>query len=396
MRRPSRFPVRLWTVHRWLGWTVGTLFAVVGLAGSVLVVKDTVDAALNPACYARPAVPLSALPPVAEVLRTAYAGVPITDVDTVLLPERLGDPWVLRAEDENGDLEVFVRGDAGAVLCARAWEDTFVGVVSRLHTSLLIPWDWRHETAALLAGGDAALVVVGLVLYVRQSQARRRAQAEGGGRTARQRTGRGTGRRWARLHASFGLGAVLLLPIPIVTGAAMAVNAAARDLAALVLPFAEPPPRPKPLRRMAEAIGPDAAILAAVAAIPGSDPRAVVLPVEDGLPYRVFVRPPGDGRTRSGGSASVFVGPARPEVVGVIDPIHARLGDQVFAARFPLHTGEMWYAPGRAVAFLSGLAPAALLGTAMAAWAARRRRRHAAMEQAEAAAAQGQAGAVGT
>lgn len=344
------------------------MFAVVGLAGSLLVVKDAVDAGLNPACYARPSAPTRAPPSVADVLRAAYAGAPITDVDTVLLPERAGDPWVLRAENDDGDLEVFVRYDAGAVLCARDWEGTLIGVVTRLHTSLLIPFEWRHETVAVLAGGDLVLILAGLVLYLRRRRGRRR----GGGQVPAPGE---AGPQWLRLHSGTGAAAVLLLLVPIVTGAAMAVSGAARTLAGLVLPFADPPARIKPARGAASPIGPDAAIAAAVAAIPGSNPRALVLPALEGAPYRVFVRPPGDGRTRSGGSASVLVGPARAEAVAVIDPVHARLGDRVLAARFPLHTGEMWYAPGRAVAFLSGLAPAALLATAAAAWLTRRRRR---------------------
>ena len=69
----SRRPVRLW--HRWIGWTLGAVFAFQGLTGAAIVYKDELDRALHPALFG-PMTPGAAQPAavlVAEV-QAAYSG----------------------------------------------------------------------------------------------------------------------------------------------------------------------------------------------------------------------------------------------------------------------------------------------------------------------------------
>ncbi|WP_374574006.1 PepSY-associated TM helix domain-containing protein [Phenylobacterium sp.] len=138
---------RLWLdVHLWIGVGLMIVLIPLGVSGSILVWDAGVDRALHPGRYAvsgeEAALPASAYAKAAE---GAFAG--RAALTQLRMPERAGDPVsaVGRAVGRPApgarpsSVNVWIDPPSGRVLAVEESGASFVGVMHRLHGSLLIP-----------------------------------------------------------------------------------------------------------------------------------------------------------------------------------------------------------------------------------------------------------------
>lgn len=125
-------------LHRWVGLVLGTLIAVLGVTGSLLVYEDEIDEALNPELFSvdpggRPLSP-------GRALASLRASAPTLEPDLVRLPVEPADPYVFHGPARDGGApqsEVFVDPHTGRVLGRRPENGGVVGTLFRVHANLL-------------------------------------------------------------------------------------------------------------------------------------------------------------------------------------------------------------------------------------------------------------------
>ena len=112
----------------------------------------------------------------------------------------------------------------------------------------------------------------------------------------------------------------------------------------------------------------------ASAAAPGSRLRAVAIPTQPDLPYRVTLAP--EGLVVNGGPAiSVYVDPYAGRAISVLDPASYPFVEQIVAWQRPLHEGEGLGPVFKFLVFLSGVLPLVFSVTGVWMWLKKRRRR---------------------
>jgi uncharacterized iron-regulated membrane protein len=135
-----------------------------------------------------------------------------------------------------------------------------------------------------------------------------------------------------------------------------------------------PPPQVTPIDG-ATPLGIDGALAVARAEIAGT-PRMIALPQRPDQPYRIALAPP-DHRTGTP-MVTAFVDPWTGRIAETRDPKDYTIGEALLAWQHAIHAGDWGGWPWRLLVFLSGLLPAAFVGTGVALWLTRRRARCAA------------------
>lgn len=150
-------------IHLYLGLTVGLLFVLTGLTGSILVFGEEIDRALNPRLLrVEPKNAPVSISVVEENVRAAFPNDKIYRIKMPLEPADVYEFWM----NANGDLRVYVNPFTGEITGARAFNRTFRGLLFNLHTQLL-----SGETGKTIVGTAAffflAIGISGIVLWWR-------------------------------------------------------------------------------------------------------------------------------------------------------------------------------------------------------------------------------------
>ena len=392
-------------LHRWVALLAGLLLALLGLTGSLMVWQAELDAALNPAWFAReaacerpPAGLAGRLPrgyehsggatlaraapaqPVAQVLALLGQQAPQARAAIVVAPVGPGaayQVWERRDPATNLRREHFIDPACGDYLGSRvrgAWRldrAHAVPLLYELHSRLL-----AGETGHLVAG-VGALVLLGLTLsgvwlaWPRGSV--------GWGRVLGIKTGASPARLWFDVHRALGLWLAPLAVLLCVTGAALVFSTQARWLVAGVLPTER-------LARMLAAsdhagtaarMPPDGLVQQAQRAFPQATWSRLTLPAGGEAVAEVRLLQPQEPRIDTGNTRVRLA--ATGQVLARYDPLQAPAGSVVLDWVFPLHSGEALGLLARLLWSLFGLLPALLLGTG--AWLWWRRRVGAALRQ---------------
>lgn len=360
---------RLWlVVHRWLGLTIGWLFVLLGLTGSLLVFDHAIDEWLNPGLLLTEG--SGSRRPLAEVIAAAEHAhaKPAQRALSVTRPRVANGVWTVWFSSESvGEPQftaVYVDPYTARVNGQRIWGADLMSWIYRLHFRLL-----AGEVGATIVGlsGIAMLISLGSGIWLwwpLWTRGWRPAFAIRKGRLFNY-----------DLHKLLGIASGVILLVITFTGAYMEFPNLFQGCVGTFAAVSKPNSELKSVRADArQTIAPDEAIAIAQARFPHAVFDHLHPPGSVNGVYEVAFRQ-ADEVQRSFGRSQVFLDQYSGEVLAVCRPQDGTAADAFFAWQFPLHNGEAFGLLGRWVVFVSGLVPAVLYTTGVLMWWRKRQSR---------------------
>lgn len=352
-------------VHRWIGLTVGMLFAFSGLTGSLIVFNLAIDEWLNSAMlltrnHGRQM-------SVAEILTSTAAKAPAPGkIVNVFYPRVANGVYTLHFREgeksAKSDLaEVFVDPITAEILGQRRRNSGLMALIYQVHANLL-----SGESGRNLLGGLAMVsfvsLISGLILWwpmIRNGV----------------RAGLAIRSRMFIFDLHKLLGAIFAAPLLLIT--ATGVYLGLPDLVKpIVKSISEETKLPGKVKstvpgQKSPPIGPDAAARVAQETMPGCRLMSIELPARTDDSYRVFVRQVNEvGQIR--GVGRVWVDQYSGECLATRDWQKFTFADTYFRIQLALHSGDAFGLIGRCLFFLCGLIPSVLYVTGFILWRKRR------------------------
>lgn len=356
------------TVHRWLGLTVGLLFVLLGLTGSLLVFDHAIDEWLNPELLL--AEQTGNRRPIAEVVTAAKQAYrrstqqPLS-VSRPRVENGVWSVWFSAGTADNPKFAVvYVNPYTAEVTGQRIWGEDFMSWVYRLHFRLL-----AGETGATIIGSVGIILMISIVsgAYLWWPL------WKNGWRAAfaiRQ------GIRFNYdLHKTTGIVSAVFLLVTSFTGVYMEFKGWFHST---IETFAEITEPPKNLvfaaQEGAQPLTPDEAVAIAQKEFPGARFDHLHPPIgSDGF-FEVAFRQQGEVQ-KSFGRSQVFLDQYTGKVLAIGRPQDFTAADAFIAWQFPLHNGEAFGFVGRWTVFMVGLTPGLLYVTGFVLWLRGRRSR---------------------
>jgi uncharacterized iron-regulated membrane protein len=343
-------------LHLWFGLSLGTVYALVALSGSVLALQKPLLRALHPQLTTHalppPAQQASVLDRIARVW--SPHGLRGADLPTTDLPV-----WQLYFA---GGVRRYLDPASGELLLTRTPQTDVLLALREWHTHL-----FAGRTGETLLGAlgwfSLFLLLSGVALWW-----------PGGGRFLAHLKPHTQPpvRRWLSWHRSLGALSLPLLLVVTLTGTLMVYHGSTRQALRGLLADVPAVPPPAPIAVRAGPIDWRAVLAAAQGALPGAELHRIALPhAEDG---RVSVRARAAGEWHTVGRSVVWLDPYEVRVLGVVDATREDTGARLSNALYPLHaggTGSLWWT----LVLVSGLLPPFFLVTGFLFWRARTRRR---------------------
>lgn len=360
---------KLWlTAHRWLGLTVGLLFVLIGLTGSILVFDHAIDEWLNPELLLTEK--SGETQPVSEIIAAAEAGYAGGEQSALSLSKPRVENGVWSVWFSSGTPEVptftavHVDPYTANVTGERVWGEYLMSWIYRLHFRLV-----AGVTGGIIVGVVGIMMLIsvcsGIVLWW--------PLWKNGWRAA---FAIRSGPRFNYdLHKTIGIAASGLLLILAFTGIYMEFP---QTFNAAIEAVAETTESPEDLKTRAPkssiTYSPDEAIVIAQKLYP--DARFDHMhPMNEHGVYEVAFRQDGEVQTTFG-RTQVFVDGHTGEILATYTPSDFTAADVFRIWQFPLHSGEAFGLFGRLVVFLTGLTPAVLYVTGFLMWWRRRKSRN--------------------
>lgn len=327
------------TLHAWAGAILALILLVLGLSGSLLVLKDPWVKLTVPEARA-------AIQPTPQALGVAVQGLEAQtsgDMRSVVF----GGPHlgVHRVYFEDKSLG-YAAAD-GRLLMRFAPTQRVETWLFEMHHRLL-----AGETGDLIVGvaglAGAVLVLTGVIVWI---PAWRSFGARVWPKTMSKR---------ADLVGSHrNLGMITAIPVFVLclTGGAIIFNETSQKLMTAAAPG---PAAPKPPKAEEGDVNWMRALSAAQAAFPDAALRTAAGPAKPGAPASIRMKQPGEWHPN--GRTVVYVDPSDERVLAVVDAMKLGSGQRAYNAFYPLHAGKVGGLAYEALVFLSGLALAALGG----------------------------------
>jgi uncharacterized iron-regulated membrane protein len=364
----QRVRIAVRRVHLWLGLSLGLLFAVTGLTGSVLVFYPAIDHALHPglARVSSGARPVS-WQAVYEALRRDNPTRPGAWRIEVTpgggpIPIRYYAPVETRGRDF-APLMLWLDPVSLHSVRRGFWGDYWTTWTYDLHYRLLLgePGGIAMGIAGIVM---LAMLVSGLLAWWPRTGGWRRSLAW--------KVDAGASRRLYDVHKWTGIGGSVVLIVVTVTGFMLDLPDQVRPIVARTSPLFVPPrlasvPRPTGFLPL------DELVRRAQAVLPGSSLAWIETPADARGVVRVNLMVPGEPSRRFPRS-NVWLDPYDGRVLAVRDERADSGGDTLLTWLHPLHSGEAFGLVGRWLVFVSGLLPAVLFVTGLWRWSGRRKR----------------------
>lgn len=370
MRAASR---RLWLkLHLWVGLSLGGVFALLGLTGSLLVFYLEVDELINPQIRVEaPAPPPSPEAVLAQLRRLHPERSGPWRIEMPLAPDR---PLLVRYYNPP---ETAGRGFAPLMLSLdphtlaetshRFWGDYLTTWLYDLHYTLLL-----GQTGKDIVGYCGLVMlfslISGMVLWW-PSRARLAAALRPVLRAGKV--------RWVYdLHVLSGVYGLVVLAVLAFTGVVLSLPDLARPVVAAVSPLS-------PLYRGPGGLLPDGvpalsldeALTIARGELPRGEVRWIETPGQAGRPIAVRMHVAEDPGHRFPHS-QVWIDPGTGAVLATRDYRRNSSGDSFMDWMHPLHNGEAFGLTGRILACIGGLIPTVLLVTGWLRWQHKRTARN--------------------
>jgi len=364
--------LRAWThtLHKWLGLTLGLLFSLLGVTGSLLVFYPELELVTNLSLAARP--PVSLVSPTQIVAALQRAEPERSGAWRIELPRSDAAPITARyykpietAHRGFSPLILTLDPTTLAVTSKRFWGEDFFTWIYDLHYSLLL-----GETGKTLLGITSllilALLLSGLYLWW---------PSPGGWKGALSiKSNAVWKRRVYDLHAKPGVYGLLLTATLTLTGLLLVVPGWFTPSINAISPLsrlyqAKPPSTPAELR-----ISADEALRIARERFPGADIRWIQTPTPNQAVWRIQMHQTGEPNRRFP-RTNVWIDATSGQILAVRDPRQNTAGDTLMDWLHPLHNGEAFGLTGRIVVLLCGLLPLLALVTGFIRWRHKRRPR---------------------
>ena len=343
-------------LHLWVGLSVGLVYALIALSGSVLVFQKPLLCWLHPQLAGHELPDAGARAAVLAKLSRDWSasGLRSADLPTADLPV-----WQLYFAD--GSRRYLDPAD-GQLLLTRTSGSDLLLTLRDWHTHLL-GGEAGEAWLGVLGWITLALLVSGLWLWWparHKFGANLRLHAQP------------PARRWLSWHRSFGALSLPLLALVTLTGTLMIYSGGTRR--ALQAVFGDAPAVvPARVAPQAGIIDWLAVLDMAQRALPDAQLHRIALPsASDG---RVVIRARSPGEWHPVGRSQVWIDPWRLQVLGALDASHDGRGARISNAIYPLHAGSVGGGIGAWLVLLSGLLPPFFLVTGFLFWRARRPKR---------------------
>lgn len=364
--------------HRYLAFSVGFIFVVLGLTGSLNVFRWEIDTLLHPElrAIASNRAPL----PLQTITDAAQAALPGCEGKWSLqLPGNVSSMVLARCNEKRDDrwfslAMLWVDPYTAKVASVRHFGDFFITWIYNLHWSLLMGKS-GHTAVGLL--GLAFMVSLGTGLYLwwpRRLSGWRKALTIK--RNASQE------RLMFDLHKTFGLYAFPVLFLLAFSGSYLVFP---EYIKPVVDRIAKLSPEPGKLESEPTdgrpAIGIDTALAIAQRLFPDGQPKMLFLPQGPQGVYQIMLRRNGTGQgisewfNESFGGSAVTLDQYSGKVLHVKDSQQLNAGDLFLDVQWALHYGEGLGLPGRIVWCITGLVPLVLYVTGILRWLQKRRAR---------------------
>ncbi|MBW3595794.1 MAG: PepSY domain-containing protein [Planctomycetes bacterium] len=367
---PSRVALRrAWlTVHRWLGLTVGLLFVLLGLTGSLLVFDHAIDEWLNPNLLLTEGVgPRRPLAEAVAAAEAAYRGEP-KQAAALSSPRVENGVWIVwfqgGTEEEPVFSQVYVDPYTAKVIGQRVWGEDLMSWIYKLHYTLH-GGDFGETLVGV--GGLIFMLSIGSGVYLWWPL------WKNGWRAAF------AVRRGSRfnydLHKTLGVLSAAILLVIAFTGVYMIFPEWVKPMVTALSEETLPPTDLESSGRPGRApLTPEQAIAIGQKVYPDATFCHFHPPQgEDGV-YEVAFRQPGEVQ-RSFGRTQLWIDARTGDIVAVRRPQDFTAADTFIAWQFPLHNGEAFGLIGRWIVFFTGFVPAILYTTGFLLWRRRRRSR---------------------
>lgn len=343
-------------LHLWVGLTVGTVFSLVGLSGSVLVFHEDLLQWQQPQLAGHEVVVDG------EVLGGILRHWQPQGLRSIHLPQADGLP-VWQGYFEDGHRAYFAPDD-GALLLTRTVDDDWLLWLHEFHVDLLAG-ETGHEILGIVGWIALGLLLTGLYLWWPKL----------GRMLVHLRMYNGPPvRRWLSWHRSSGVLTLPLVLLLTLTGVGMIYHAGARSLLTGMFGGEDPPaalPRPIAVEQ-----APDwpAVLARATAALPAGARLTRVAPPANGSDVIGF-RARAAGEWHPNGRSLVSVDRAGSTVLLRHDATSQALGARMTEAIYPLHIGSVGGSAYKWATAAGGLLPAFGLVTGFLFWRRRRGKR---------------------
>lgn len=370
-------------VHRYLGLTLGAMFAIIGLTGSLIVFWQPLDALLNPDLFrTTTGCALSLYRPLDDIVAAAQTHAPDKGKLRLLTfpnPERPVFTAAYEVPAPGTDWDdryiVFVEPCNGLVTGSRFYDSQLrpldgplMGVAIRIHTSLLLnfPGFWLGNN--LISFGSVFIACSMLIgVYLWWPRNRRWLTAL----TIKRRSSRE--RFNYDLHKVFGVFAGFLLLVSLFTGIHMYspwtewIDQGINNLSPVTrLTTGATSSQLTPGKKVISA---EQALKIASANIPQSYPISLAFPGDEQGVYSITLK------SDSVWDGEVIIDQYSGKILQLYAPNNATAGDHFLGWLFPLHTGQAFGLTGRILILFLGLMPILLYVTGFIRWRQKRKSR---------------------
>lgn len=350
-------------IHLYLGLSVGLLFALMGLTGSLLVFSEEIDKAINPhLLIVEPQEIKADFRWIEDSVKRSFPADKIYRVRMPRQPEDVYEFWM----NANGDLRVYVNPFTGAVTGAHNFPETWRGRLFLLHTQLL-----SGETGKTIVGAAAFFLLIlgatGIVLWWRGLRNIKR------GLKINFRVG------WKRAnydaHHAIGFFAFLFLSISSITGIHLVFN---QPFEKTVNRLTGTPNRqPAPVSKLAEGgqTLPLETILKKSEEIwKEAETTWIYPPANTAAAYMVRKKFPSENHPN--GKSFVYFDQYTGEVLRLENAEDAPLTTRTINNLYPLHIGIMGGVITRLLQIIVGFTPVILLVTGFLMWRNKSKKRN--------------------